>query len=161
MATTRRLYLMRHGDAGEPPAWSGTDDERPLSGLGRTRSRQMAMRLKKMGVSPGLVIASPLVRARQTAEIAGKALGVPDLVAIDERVGPGFDITAVRSSLAEFGGVGDLLLVGHEPSFSSTVSDLIGGGEVVMKKGAVARIDVSRPSVPRGRLAWLLTPATL
>ena len=106
MATTR-LYLMRHGDAGDRPAFTGPDSERPLSGVGRTRSRYMGMRMKKAGVRPGLVLASPLLRARQTAEIAAKALEVSESVAVDERVGPGFDVTTVGLILAEFGGVGE------------------------------------------------------
>ncbi len=157
----RRLYLMRHADAGSALDFQGPDSERPLSTKGRARTRHMATHLKHMGVMPGLILTSPLARAEQTARIIGKGLGVSELVAIDSRVGPGFDTTAVRAILAEFGDVGDILVVGHEPDLSTTVGELIGAGAVNMKKGAIARVDISRPRMPEGSLSWLLTPSTV
>ena len=53
------------------------------------------------------------------------------------------------------------MVVGHEPDFSETVAELIGGGDVVMKKGGLARVDVTAPAAGGGRLVWLLTPPLL
>ncbi len=156
-----RLYFMRHGDAGDPTAYAGPDSERPLSSKGRSRTRHMATHLKHMGLKPGLILTSPLVRAHETATLLAKGLECDDIVSIDPRVGPGMDETAVRSILAEFGAVGEIVLVGHEPDFSTTIGELIGGGAVTVKKGAIARVDISRPRIPDGSLVWLLTPATV
>jgi phosphohistidine phosphatase len=53
------------------------------------------------------------------------------------------------------------MLVGHEPDFSRTISALIGGGRVVMKKGGLARVDVESIDPPDGELVWLVTSKTL
>ena len=53
------------------------------------------------------------------------------------------------------------MVVGHEPDFSATVAELIGGGDVVMKKGGLARVDVTGPRPAAAQLVWLLTPPLL
>ena len=53
------------------------------------------------------------------------------------------------------------MVVGHEPDFSLTIAELIGGGCVEMKKGGLARIDVAGPGLEDGVLEWLLTPSQL
>ena len=59
---------------------------------------------------------------------------------------------------AELVDVAAELVVGHEPDFSGTISALIGGGSVVMKKGGLARIDVVSRHPLRGSLVWLIAP---
>ena len=56
---------------------------------------------------------------------------------------------------------GAVMVVGHEPDFSATVAELIGGGDIVMKKGGLARVDVTAPVAGGGELVWLLTPPLL
>ena len=53
------------------------------------------------------------------------------------------------------------MVVGHEPDLSAAVAQLIGGGEVVLKKGGLARVDLPDGRGTRGELAWLATPALL
>ena len=53
------------------------------------------------------------------------------------------------------------MVVGHEPDFSATVAELIGGGDIVMKKGGLARVDVTAPVAGGGELVWLLAPPLL
>jgi phosphohistidine phosphatase len=53
------------------------------------------------------------------------------------------------------------MLVGHEPDFSRTIADLIGGGRVVMKKGGLARVDLESVDPPSGALVWLLAPKVM
>ncbi len=53
------------------------------------------------------------------------------------------------------------MVVGHEPDFSAAVAELIGGGDIVLKKGGLARVDVTVPVTGGGELVWLLTPPLL
>ena len=162
-----RLYLMRHGDAGDKAAWNGDDLERPLTEKGRMRALAMAEHLDRIGVAPRRVITSPLARAAQTATTVAEVLGGIETLVQDDRLGPRFGIDALAKIIAENDGEADgLLLVGHEPTLSQVLADVIGGGDIVMKKGAVAAVDLmpragkgSQP--PSGTLAWLLSPGAL
>ena len=123
--------------------------------------RREATALKGLGLAPDLIVTSPLVRARRTAEIVAEALGLGDRLVEDERLAHGFDVRALGRIAAAHPEAEQLMVVGHEPEFSATVSALIGGGEVVMKKGGLARVDLPDGSLKRGVLAWLLTPPLL
>ena len=79
----------------------------------------------------------------------------------DDRLAPGFDVPRLEQLLAAHGPVENVMVVGHEPDFSETVAELIGGGDVVMKKGGLARVDAAAPAAGGGRLVWLLTPSLL
>ena len=162
-----RLYLMRHGDAGDKAAWDGDDFERPLTEKGRSRAAAMAEHLDRIGVAPRRVVTSPLARAAQTATIVAEVLGVIETLVQDDRLGPRFSIDGLARIIGENDGEDDgLLLVGHEPTMSRVLGEVIGGGDIVMKKGAVAAVDLapktgkgSQP--PSGTLAWLLSPGAL
>ena len=154
------VYFLRHGPAGSRSEWEGPDGLRPLTDDGRKAVGRAAEALARAGVVVDAILTSPLVRARQTAEIAAAALGVvhDDLVD-DERLAQGFGKAALADILAEHRGQRALMVVGHEPDFSATIADLT-GGSVVMKKAGVARVDLD-PAAMRGELVWLLAPRIL
>ena len=155
-----RLYFIRHGLA-DRSAWEGDDVDRPLTSEGRSRVKKTARRLRDIGFQPELMIASPLARARQTAEIVSRVLKMSEDLVVDERLDPGFDTARLRAILAERTGLEAIALVGHEPSFSTVISDLVGGGRIVCKKGSVARVDIDSTESLQGELVWLLQPKTL
>jgi phosphohistidine phosphatase len=88
-------------------------------------------------------------------------MGLGDRLVEDDRLAPGFDVRRLEQLLAAHAPAGDVMVVGHEPDFSATVAELIGGGEIVMKKGGLARVDVTAPAAGGGELVWLLTPPLL
>lgn len=146
-----RFYLLRHGIAVD-----GTPDaERELTKEGISNTRQMAARLKSLGVKLDHLYSSPLVRARQTAEIVGEALGVT--VEIRKEVGPGFSIASLETLIRDLDRDNTVMFVGHEPDFSTTITSL-SGGRVIMKKGGLARIDVISDQPLLGELVWLIAP---
>lgn len=155
------LYFLRHGQAGERSEWRGPDEERPLTEAGKAQTAREATGLAKLGFKPDLILTSPLVRARQTAEIAAQGLGVPERITLDERLGPGFDLKDLRQIVSEHNGPEKLVLVGHEPDFSDVVGRLIGDAKVVMKKGGLAAVELTGLEPLRGRLLWLATPQML
>ncbi len=157
----RRVYFLRHGKAMSRTEWKGDDGLRPLTPEGEEELRREAAALKGLGLAPDVIVTSPLVRARQTAVIVAEALGIGDRVVEDERLAQGFDVRALGRIAASHAEADQLMVVGHEPEFSATVAELIGGGAVVMKKGGLARVDLVDGSLKRGQLAWLLTPPLL
>jgi phosphohistidine phosphatase len=156
-----QLLFLRHGIAEPWETWSDDDEKRPLSAPGRKAMERTAATFVYLGLAPDVIITSPLTRARQTAEIAARGLGMSDRVVLDPRLEPGFDAEALSDILGEHSVSDVLMLVGHEPDFSLTVGSLIGGGRVVCKKGGLARVDVDVASPGSGELVWLLPPKDL
>jgi phosphohistidine phosphatase len=155
------LYFLRHGQAGERSEWIGHDEERPLTEAGLAQTAREAVGLTRLGLLPDLILTSPLVRARQTAEILAQELGIPERVAIDEQLSPGFGRKELRSIVGAHSARSKLMLVGHEPDFSNVIGRLIGGAEVVMKKGGLAIVELTDPQLLEGRLLCLVTPKML
>ena len=114
-----RLYLVRHAKAapGEP------DELRELTPAGEERARALGMKLAADGVRPAVILTSPLLRARQTADELGRALATP--VEIDERLAPGATAEGVLEAV---GGRGEVVLtVGHQPDCGAIAAELTGG----------------------------------
>jgi phosphohistidine phosphatase len=159
-----KLYFLRHGIAYEREAWQGENDElRPLTDEGVEDMKREARTLRNMGLKLDTIVTSPLVRARQTAKIVAKKLEMD--VQEDVLLKPGFDVEALGALLARHSAARRLMLVGHEPDFSRTIAQLIGGGTVAMAKGGLARVDTDDDAAHnrllRGTLIWLLTPKLL
>jgi phosphohistidine phosphatase len=136
------LWLLRHAEAedGLP------DDERPLTERGAMQADAAGRALAVLEVHLDACLSSPKLRAVQTAERACEPLGVA--VSIEPALaGEPFD---VRELIA---GLGDVLLVGHDPSFSLLLHDLT-GAQSRMKKGGLAAIS-------KGELVTLLRPSEL
>jgi phosphohistidine phosphatase len=154
------LYLIRHADAGDPEAWTGSDDVRPLSGKGEKQAKRLGRFLAELGFRPDAVITSPKTRARHTAEIVADALGVE--IALDERLAGGVDVVAIEAILFDAGEPERPVLVGHDPDLSELTSWIAGAGPIALKKGALVRIDTIRPiSNASGTLRWLVPPDLL
>jgi phosphohistidine phosphatase len=159
MAARLQLYLLRHADAGDPEAWTRPDAERPLSAKGRRQAEAIAGHLEAIGFAADAILTSPKVRAVQTAEPLGSALGVP--VTIDDRLAGGVDLQDLAAILSDAGDPRKPVLVGHDPDFSWLSSELV-GTEVALKKGALIRIDIDgSPEPGAGRLRWLIPPDLL
>lgn len=160
--TTRmmiELQLLRHAHAGDPEAWTRSDDERPLSAKGRRQADRLGGFLVSTGCRADVIVSSPKVRAVETAEIVARALGLT--VRIDERLAYGFGLGELATLLAELDVVRPML-VGHDPDFSMLLQTLCSASGAEMKKGALARIDL-RPPVSQGdgTLRWLVPPDLL
>lgn len=155
------LYLLRHAHAGDPAKWKGDDAVRPLSDRGERQSERIAQLLAGAEERPDLFITSPKVRAHDTAKIVGKALKVP--VVVDKRlVGP-LDPETVEAILLAAGPADRPCIVGHDPDFSHLLQELTGSPGVMMRKGALARVDYEGNALLRGRgvLRFLVPPEVL
>lgn len=155
-----QLHLLRHADAGDPGAWRGDDADRPLSDKGRAQAERLGTFLAGIGFAPDVILTSPKLRARQTAEIVATALGLG--VRLEDRLAEGFDGETVDAMLADAGSPAQPVLVGHDPDFSELLGYLAGTDALSMKKGAFARLDVRGPVAGgNGTLRWLVPPDLL
>jgi phosphohistidine phosphatase len=155
-----KLYFLRHGRA-DRSAWMGLDFERPLTEDGKERMLREADFIAQLNIGPDHILTSPLVRAYQTAEIVAERLNMLDLLTVDARLEPGFGPTDLAEILEEYPHADELLFSGHEPDFSLTISYLIGGGNIVCKKGSLARVDLVDAGPLAGELVWLIPPKAL
>lgn len=149
-----RLYFLRHGIAEDNPDGHLRDFDRKLTPKGMTQLQDAARVMKRLGLRPH-IYTSPLVRARQTAEIVAEALGVD--IDVQEAVAPQFDAAAAAMLIADLPEDTEVMFVGHEPSFSRTVEALT-GARIEMKKGGLARVDVTARDPLQGVLIWLIAP---
>ena len=163
MAGPYQIYLIRHGLAeARGDAWPD-DAKRPLSERGLTRMRKSARGLARLEVSFDVVLTSPLVRAKQTAEIVAASLDSRPHIVTIESLAPGGSYQALLADLEKHARRERIALVGHEPGIGELAARLAGSRHPFeFKKGAVARIDVDAlpPSGP-GTLKWLLTPRVM
>jgi phosphohistidine phosphatase len=163
MAGPYELYLIRHGPA-EPRGEAWPDDtKRPLTDRGTARVRQAARGLARLGVSFDVVLTSPLVRARQTADIVASAFDEKPHVSQIESLAPGAAPAALLADLGKHARRVRIALVGHEPGIGELAARLIGARHpLTFKKGAVCRIDLDvLPPAGPGTLRWLATPRIL
>lgn len=157
------LYLIRHGVAEERGPKYPDDSKRPLTSGGMSDLREAAKGLEELGVSFDLIVTSPLVRTRQTAEIISATLADhPKVVASDALTPEGTTNAAVKE-IARHAKKERLAIVGHEPNIGELAAYLIGAATPIpFKKAAVCRIDFADPPAKgAGELRWFLPPRVL
>jgi phosphohistidine phosphatase len=153
------LYLLRHADAGDPDGWQGDDADRPLSEKGRHQAGSLGRFLAARGVSVDSILSSPKSRAMETAQLVADSVNAT--VTADDRLGERLDVDGL-AGVIEDAGVRRLLVVGHDPDFSDLCATLTGAAYLPLKKGALARLDLSLPLQPAaGILRWLLPPGVV
>ena len=149
----QQLWLLRHGEA--EPHDARPDAERRLTDRGREQSRIAGCALAALKVNVHTLFTSPKVRARDTAVLACRPLGIEPME--HAALFAGFDVADALELLAIAGHEQRLLVVGHEPDFSQVVHDLT-GARIDLKKGGIAAV---RLDGTRGELIVLLRPREL
>jgi phosphohistidine phosphatase len=158
------IYIVRHGDAIDREDPSVTSDEmRALTERGRAEVGAMATLLGRLGVKPALVLSSPLVRARQTAEILTDALGPRGGPTLSDELIYGGSLAGVLSDILSHGRPEQVILAGHMPSVGHLIGWLTWNdpdSSVPMRTGAVCRVDLpdESPFPGNGDLRWLIPP---
>ena len=155
-----QLHLLRHAHAGDPLKWSGPDDVRPLSEKGRLQAERLGQFLAAAGFEPDAILTSPMARALETARLVAAPLGRS--VRVDEALAGPLDLEALERLLTAAGNPRRPILVGHDPDFSELAAALTGVEDLPLRKGALVRIDATRPLQPgAGLFRWLLPPDLL
>jgi phosphohistidine phosphatase len=153
------LYILRHGKA-EPGHPGEPDSTRRLTQEGKQQSQRVLARAAAAGIKPQAVLASPYIRARETAEIAREILGISGAVLPCKALLPDSRLEALWDEV-RLHEQDALMLVGHNPLLGEFLTLLLAAGNhaIDLKTAGLACVDVGSPSAhPRGRLLWLLTP---
>jgi phosphohistidine phosphatase len=156
------LLIIRHAIAVDRATPGLPDDQRPLTPDGRRKFREAARGLVQIVRRPDLLLTSPLLRARQTAEIAAAAWGrlkPRDLQALADG-----DFDGLAAALAELPADALAVVVGHEPHVSDLLGRLLGGAapeRLTFRKGGAALVELPSALNDGGRLVWYLRPRVL
>ena len=149
-----RLWILRHGEAVAHDS-RPSDDDRELTPRGERQAEAAGAALARLGVELDACYTSPKVRARDTARLCCRSLGVePQTV---DALRSGFDLEDARELLLAHGRDDEILVVGHEPDLSQLIHDCT-GARVDMKKGGLAALELSGAS---GELIVLMRPREL
>jgi phosphohistidine phosphatase len=164
-----KLLIIRHAIAVERDAAAVPDDERPLTPRGKRRFERAAEGLARIVDRPAVLLTSPLRRAVETAQIAAKAWG--RIEPMQEPALAGSDVDAMLAAAvvrARESSDGEenatVAVIGHEPSTSTLLARLIGGGRperLEFRKGGAALVELPAAPAEGTRLIWYLPPRLL
>jgi phosphohistidine phosphatase len=161
------LYLLRHGLAMERgTAGFENDASRPLTPKGKRQLRKVAAAIGAMELKFDAIWSSPLVRARQTADIVAKELNIKRKPVLAAELSPG---GSANKLIQKIRGLKikpeNVLLVGHEPDLSELISLLVTGENTAgfaLKKAGLAKLEIENLRAGRcATLTWLLTPGQM
>ena len=163
MATPTELYLVRHAIAADRGGEWPDDNKRPLTERGVNRFKDAVKGLRRLDVALDEIFTSPLVRARQTADILAAGVEGKPSVKVLDALAPGHTPASVMTQLARVAKRRRIAIVGHEPELGELAAHLIGAGRALsFKKGGVCRIDLgSLTSKRAASLSWFLPPTVL
>jgi phosphohistidine phosphatase len=150
-----RLYLLRHATAEEHGI--RPDAERALVDKGRKQTRRAAAFCRERDIAPSLVLTSPLVRARETANGFCQGLGLPEPVIVPW-LGLGRAAREAPEELMAYRDHESVCLVGHEPDFSMLAAHLLGTGHQALRvtKASLLALDVTSPAPGRATLVFFV-----
>jgi phosphohistidine phosphatase len=157
-----KLLIVRHAIAVPHGTPGIADDDRPLTDEGRRKFREAARGLAAICRPPDVLLASPLPRAAETAEIAARAWGGVQLT-IEPALASG-SVTAILAAVARRAPAGLVGIVGHEPTLSALVARLVGGADpdrLAFRRGGMALVHLPGQPADGGRLVWYLRPRIL
>jgi phosphohistidine phosphatase len=157
------LLIVRHAIAVEPGTPGVTDSERPLTEEGAAKFRESAQGLAALLSRPDVLLTSPFVRARQTAEIAAAAWGKTKPT-LEPRLEAGATPAAILTAVQEHQEAALVAVFGHEPDCSGLLAQLLGtrhDGRLAFKKGGAALVDLGDDPGRSGQLVWLMPPRVL
>jgi phosphohistidine phosphatase len=153
------IYFLRHASAGKNYVSPKRDEKRPLDESGILQARYVGRLLANMDIQVDQIVSSPLKRALQTASLAANELAFETGIQIDAALRPESEFEQFQELLGRYSRFDTIMVVGHNPSLSEflskTISSNSGTAHVDLKKGSVAKVEMSGRS---GTLEWLITP---
>lgn len=155
----QNIFILRHGHAQElDEVQSKNDFDRSLTEEGLDKVSRIASFLNKMDENIELVLSSPFIRAKQTAEIVAKTLvPKPDLKIVDF-LACGSSSREIAKGLLTYNALNNVLLVGHAPDLEAFLGNLITAERIKLKKSALAKVSLNNGVELAGELLWLVVP---
>lgn len=154
------IYFIRHGIAADPSEYDH-DRDRPLTAKGREKTARIAQKIREIGVNFNVILTSPLVRAKQTAQILLE-VGLTNLVEEFIPLSPGGNLQEFLQTWAEsdYGKTeGAIALVGHQPDLTDWAEQLIWGEireKLILKKAGIIGLSVPAVASPLGQCQLFL-----
>ena len=156
------IYFLRHANAGERVANPRKDEKRALDETGMEQCGSVGRALAALDVQVDVIVSSPLKRAAQTASLVGNEISYEGKLQLDDALRPAASFADFHRMLGKYAKYEAILVVGHNPNLSEFLGRCISEAgceaSVELKKGAVARVELSRNSA---YLQWCLTPKML
>lgn len=156
------IFILRHGQAEEPnEVPEKSDFNRNLTKDGKTKTKNLSLFFNKLQEEVDLVLSSPYLRAKETAEILVSNIAPKPELKIVDFLSCGASSKEIAKGLIPYSTLKKVVLVGHAPDLELFLGKIIGGDRVKLKKGAIAKIVLSNPIELSGDLEWLITPKVI
>lgn len=156
------IYFLRHASAGEPLSNPKKDQKRAVDKNGIEQCGEVGRALAALDVQVDVILSSPLKRAAQTAALVGNELSYEGKIVFEDGLRPAATFADFRKMLEKHGKHDSIMVVGHNPNLSEFLGRSISANgceaNIDLKKGAVARVEMSRNS---GSMLWCITPKVL
>ncbi|MBA2728071.1 MAG: phosphohistidine phosphatase SixA [Parachlamydiaceae bacterium] len=157
-----QLFMIRHGLAGNSLEDEAMDEERPLTKKGKEKMKEIAKGMKKMKMHFDIVLTSPLLRSRETAEIIHAYCGRNEEPMVTELLSPYSSYKSLIRLLNKHKESSSLALIGHEPFLSGFASYCLSNNDnsfLCLKKGGALMLEIDRTIKPGNcLLTWLMEP---
>ena len=149
------LYLLRHAEA---TGYQSDDFSRRLTEKGKAQAKRVGDFLLNRKINPDLILTSPVLRAKETAEIVATQLGDIDLT-LGSWLTCGMSPDVALSELSAYAKLDSVMIVGHEPDLSTLIAALLGmksGENMNVSKASLTAIDLCRFASGNGVLRFFL-----
>lgn len=155
----KEIFVLRHGKAEDiNECQSRSDFDRKLTKEGKDKTAKLGQFLNKTDGDVDVVITSPYLRAKETAEIVVNSLDKKPELKIEDFLSAGVSVQEIsRGILDKYSAKDKVLIVGHTPDLEIFIGKLIGAKNITLKKGALAKIVFKDSIELKGELVWLVT----
>ena len=155
----KEIFVLRHGKAEDiSQCHSKIDFDRKLIEEGKLKATKLGKFLNKVDGDINIVISSPYLRAKETAEIIVNLFDKKPELKIEDFLSSGVSIQEIsRGILDKYSEKDKILIVGHAPDLEIFLGKLIGAKSIMLKKGAIAKVILNSSIELSGELVWLIT----
>ena len=151
------VYILRHARA----EFGSKNEDPPVSPQGEEQlAHVLKLARENYGFKPSLLVTSPILRARNTAEIVKKKFGRGPGIVVDKCLMPESTPQDVLEFLSTLKKDEDVVLISHMPLIFELLYELIGGrGDIELLNGSIAAVEFKgRAASGKGKLVWLIQP---
>lgn len=157
----QEIYILRHGHAIDLQDSSSNDFDRYLTDDGKKKIKKLADLFNNPDFGIEIILSSPYIRAKETAEIfIGKLDKKPEFKIVDF-LSSGASVGEISKGLMHYSLYKSVLIVGHSPDLEIFLGRLIGAENIKLKKGALAKVKLDNSVELAGELEWLIIPKLL
>lgn len=154
----QEIFILRHAQAEELNKVQVKEDfERNLTEEGIERTKKLSILFDKLEEAPDLVLSSPYLRAKTTAELFVNSLNPKPEIKVVDFLSSGTSCKDIAKGLLPFFSHNKIVLVGHAPDLETFLAKLIGADRIKLKKGAIAKVSLNNSIELSGELEWLIT----